>query len=115
MLSHPARYRIRVQGRLGPAWTVCFGGLTLSWQEPDQTALRGQIVDKATLHGILNAIREPSPAPAGSPTPGARSARRIKKSCNATPVLSSSTETTRAFTCVSAHKQAERHRTTLHS
>ena len=58
MLTRPARYRIRVQGHLGPEWAAWFGGLTLSWQEPDQTILSGQIVDQAALHGILNAIRD---------------------------------------------------------
>ena len=58
MLTMPARYRIRAQGRLGPEWSACFGGLTLSWQEPDQTVLIGQVVDQAALHGILNTIRD---------------------------------------------------------
>jgi hypothetical protein len=58
MLTRPAEYRIRVQGRLGPEWAVCFGGLTLSWPSPDQTLLTGQIVDQAALHGILNTIRD---------------------------------------------------------
>ncbi len=58
MLTSSARYRIRVQGRLGPEWSAWFGGLTLSWQEPDQTILTGQVVDQAALHGILNAIRD---------------------------------------------------------
>jgi hypothetical protein len=58
MLTTPASYRIRVHGRLGPEWAVWFEGLTLSWQEPDQTVLSGQIVDQAALHGILNTIRD---------------------------------------------------------
>jgi hypothetical protein len=58
MLTTPASYRIRVQGRLGPEWVVWFEGLTLSWQEPDQAVLSGQIVDQAALHGILNTIRD---------------------------------------------------------
>jgi hypothetical protein len=58
MLTTPATYRIVVQGRLGPDWAVFFGGLTLSWQEPDQTAFVGQIVDQSALHGLLNTIRD---------------------------------------------------------
>ena len=58
MLTRPARYRIRVQGRLGPEWAVSFGGLTPNWQEPDQTVFTGQIADQAALHGILNTIRD---------------------------------------------------------
>ena len=45
-------------GPTGPEWSACFGGLTLSWQEPDQTVLIGQVVDQAALHGILNTIRD---------------------------------------------------------
>jgi hypothetical protein len=72
MLTTPARYRIRVQGQLGPQWADWFGGFTLSWEEPGETVFVGQIIDQAALHGILNAIREPSSALARSPTPGAR-------------------------------------------
>jgi hypothetical protein len=58
MLTTPARYRIRVQGQLGPQWADWFGGFTLSWEEPGETVLVGQIIDQAALHGILNAIRD---------------------------------------------------------
>ena len=58
MLTTAARYRIRVQGQLSPEWAAYFGGLALSWQEPGQTVLVGQIVDQAALHGILNTIRD---------------------------------------------------------
>ncbi len=58
MLSMPARYRIRVQGRLGLEWSAWLGGLSLSWQEPGQTVLVGQVVDQAALHGLLNSIRD---------------------------------------------------------
>jgi hypothetical protein len=58
MLTTPAQYRIRVQGYLRSEWAAWFGGLTLSWQEPDQTILSGQVVDQAALHGILNTIRD---------------------------------------------------------
>lgn len=58
MLTTPATYRLRVQGQLGPDWAAFFGGLTLSWQEPDQTVLVGQVVDQAALHGLLNTIRD---------------------------------------------------------
>ena len=58
MLTTPATYRIRVQGQLRPEWVSCFGGLTLSWQEPGQTVFVGQVVDQSALHGILNTIRD---------------------------------------------------------
>ena len=58
MLSMSARYRIRVQGQLGLESSTWFVGLSLSWQEPDQTVLVGQVVDQAALHGLLNTIRD---------------------------------------------------------
>jgi len=58
MLSMSARYRIRVQGQLGLEWSAWFGGLAISWQEPDQTVLVGQVLDQAALHGLLNTIRD---------------------------------------------------------
>ena len=58
MLTTPARYRIVVQGLLGPEWAAFLGGLTLSWREPDQTLLVGPVMDQAALHGILNIIRD---------------------------------------------------------
>jgi hypothetical protein len=58
MLTTSARYRIRVQGQLGQEWEAFLGGLTLSWREPDQTLLIGQVIDQAALHGILNIIRD---------------------------------------------------------
>jgi len=58
MLSMPARYRIRVQGQLGLEWSAWFAGLAMSWQEPDQTVLVGQVLDQAALHGLLNTIRD---------------------------------------------------------
>ena len=58
MLASPARYRIVVQGRLGPEWAATFGGLAMSWQEPGQTVFTGQVIDQAALHGLLNTIRD---------------------------------------------------------
>ena len=58
MLTKTARYRIRVQGLLGPEWADWFAGCTLSWQEPDQTVLIGMLFDQAALHGLLNTIRD---------------------------------------------------------
>ena len=58
MLTRPARYRIVVQGQLGEQWADWFAGFTLSWQEPGQTVLVGQVVDQAALYGLLNALRD---------------------------------------------------------
>jgi hypothetical protein len=72
MLTTPAQYRIRVQGQLGAQWADWFAGFTLSWEQPGETVLVGQIIDQAALHGLLNTIREPSPAAAGSSMPHGR-------------------------------------------
>ena len=58
MLTTPAHYRIRVQGQLGAQWADWFAGFTLSWQEPGQTVLVGQVVDQAALYGLLNTLRD---------------------------------------------------------
>ncbi len=58
MLTSPARYRIRLQGQLGPQWADWFAGFTLNWQEPGETVMVGQVVDQAALHGLLNTIRD---------------------------------------------------------
>ena len=57
-MSRPSRYRIVVQGQLGPQWADWFTGFRLSWQEPDQIVLVGLLVDQAALFGLLNAIRD---------------------------------------------------------
>lgn len=58
MLTEPATYQIRVKGRLELEWSEWFEGLTLSWEQPDETLLSGQIADQTALHGILNKIRD---------------------------------------------------------
>lgn len=58
MLTSPARYRIRVQGHLGPQWADWFAGFSLSWQEPGETILVGQVVDQAALYGLLDTLRD---------------------------------------------------------
>ena len=61
-LDQPARYRIEIQGNLGAAWSANFGGMTIAVQtNPGAgriTILEGMVADQATLHGILNSIRD---------------------------------------------------------
>lgn len=56
MLTGPDLYRICIKGHLGPEWSEWFEGLTISWDEHDETILTGQILDQAALQGILNKI-----------------------------------------------------------
>ena len=61
-LDRPARYQIEIQGQLDESWSTHFGGMIISTQTvPDDgkiTILQGIIADQATLHGILNSIRD---------------------------------------------------------
>ena len=51
----PTNYEITVRGRIGPALEDAFQGMTAS-VSATQTLLRGQIVDQAALHGVLEQI-----------------------------------------------------------
>jgi hypothetical protein len=51
-------YEIRIRGHLDARWASWFDGLTLS-QEPDgTTVIRGQVVDQAALHGLIQKVRD---------------------------------------------------------
>ena len=56
MVTDPARYCIRVKGQMGPEWSEWFGGMTITYDETNETVLSGQVVDQAALYGILNKI-----------------------------------------------------------
>ncbi len=58
MVTDPASYRIRVKGQVGPEWSEWFDGMTITYDETNETILSGQIVDQAALYGILNKIRD---------------------------------------------------------
>lgn len=53
-----ARYRIRVQGHLGPGWSAWFDGLSIERQPDGGTALTGTVSDQAALHGLLARVRD---------------------------------------------------------
>jgi hypothetical protein len=54
----PGRYEIRLAGHLHPRWTAWFDGLTLTHEKDGTTVLRGQLVDQAALHGLLQKVRD---------------------------------------------------------
>ena len=58
MLTDPASYHIRIKGQVGPEWSEWFGGMTIAYDETNETMLSGQVVDQAALYGILNKIRD---------------------------------------------------------
>ena len=53
-----ARYEIRLQGHLDGRWGAWFDGLTLTQQSDGTTLIRGQVVDQAALHGLLQRVRD---------------------------------------------------------
>jgi len=53
-----ARYEIRLQGHLDDRWAAWFDGLTLTQDSDGTTLIRGQVVDQAALHGLLQRVRD---------------------------------------------------------
>jgi hypothetical protein len=56
--TEPARYRLRVAGRIDDRWAAWFGGLTLTHDSDGTTSLTGQVRDQAELHGLLAKVRD---------------------------------------------------------
>jgi hypothetical protein len=54
----PVQYEIRVTGHLDPRWAAWFDGLALATADDGATVMRGQIVDQAALHGVLQKLRD---------------------------------------------------------
>jgi hypothetical protein len=51
-------YEIRVQGHLDQHWSEWFDGLSINYDDEDNTVLRGPLTDEAALYGVLNRIRD---------------------------------------------------------
>ncbi len=56
----PQFYVIRVAGRLDTRWSEWFDGMTIEYRLPpeDETVISGYVPDQASLHGLLNKIRD---------------------------------------------------------
>ena len=52
------RYEIHVRGRLDPASSAWFDCLDVQPVGSGETAIIGQLVDQAALHGVLERIRD---------------------------------------------------------
>lgn len=52
------QYEIVVAGNLDPRWAPWFGGLAVTSEPNDTTVLRGEVVDQAALHGLLQKLRD---------------------------------------------------------
>ena len=57
-LDEPMVYQIRIEGHLGPKWTVWFGDVSITLEDNGETLLTGPVVDQAALHGLLRKIRD---------------------------------------------------------
>jgi hypothetical protein len=51
-------YEIRVHGHLDQSWSEWFEGLEISYDDDDNTVLRGPLIDEAALHGVLIKVRD---------------------------------------------------------
>jgi hypothetical protein len=54
----PARYQIRVRGRLDPRWSDWFADLTISHDSDGTTLLVGMLADQAALYGVISRMRD---------------------------------------------------------
>lgn len=59
---YPAHYEIQISGRLNPERAAWFGEMALTVENTADgtviTILRGPVVDRAALFGILNRVRD---------------------------------------------------------
>ena len=59
-LFDPATYRICVQGKISPSWSVDFTTMALSYLDPDGlapcTMLEGRVLDQAQLIGLITQL-----------------------------------------------------------
>jgi hypothetical protein len=51
----PSRYRIVVEGELGPRFASAFDGMTVRAHD-GETDITGRIIDQAHLHGLIERI-----------------------------------------------------------
>lgn len=49
---------IRVKGKIDPHWSEWFDDLEIIHDGDDHSLLTGQVVDQATLYGILKKLRD---------------------------------------------------------
>ena len=52
------KVEIRVEGIIDQHWSEWLEGLEITHEGQDETRLSGQVVDQATLYGILKKLRD---------------------------------------------------------
>ncbi len=58
MHESPITYEIRVEGLIDKMWTDWFNGMTIIYENEDETVLVGKLPDQTALHGVLDRIRD---------------------------------------------------------
>ena len=62
LFDAPGLYRIRVRGRVASHWTDALGGMKICCRQgkgkPPITTLTGELIDQASLMGVLTALYE---------------------------------------------------------
>ena len=56
--DRPAVYRVRVRGQIGAHWAGWFEGFEIATDAAGDTALVGEVIDQAALHGLLKRVRD---------------------------------------------------------
>lgn len=56
--DEPGRYEIRIEGRLGPAWSSWLDGMAITSHSDGTTVVAGHVADQAALHGLLARLRD---------------------------------------------------------
>lgn len=61
-LGQPAKYQIKIQGRLSQGWSDWFDGMIVTVERNSRglsiTNLTGTVADQPALHGLLARIRD---------------------------------------------------------
>jgi hypothetical protein len=57
-MSETDTYEIRIQGHLEGRWSAWFDGMELVLADDGSTLIRGEVVDQAALHGLLQKVRD---------------------------------------------------------
>ena len=57
-MDRPSTYRLRIRGRLDPAWAAWFDAVELTVGADGDTTLIAHVADQAALHGLLGRVRD---------------------------------------------------------
>jgi hypothetical protein len=49
---------IKIKGKVDAGWAEWFEGFQLTFQEPDETILTGQVTDQAAFYGLIGKLRD---------------------------------------------------------